>query len=730
MEQDNKAEFQTKLDLVKRIDNLLQGRPLEQLTDEEQRHYYSLIKPFTSGTVTEYIPGREHDSPVRQGMAASHNGQGVPTVKTGKSLYWSGVERSYGKAMFDESVHKDIDILEVIPRYTMNELGVRSPYDLVIYECDNHLGEKELGFYTTQEYRSNGLKFGQRLDFSATQGKSFIGEDEIIGRDTMLSKEGDYQPLHECVVCFNSSNIVSEDQYHISDEVCDTFRFYLYQDETCAGKAGEIPLNIYGTPLHYQSFPLPGQKVRPDGILMAYRKLLEGYEWLDASEKATREIHDATDRIIHVNQSMVGYASVYDIEVLRGNYDPNRPKNPNILKGTEEVLEILADLTEDFYGRVCKAYLQILHRYNLKGGNLSFKFSRFLYLAMIYSRNTKYCTNKYLAENAKRIDITPNNNKITDYQINFKLIAEKSPFAGDKWTDQRGTKGVAYHPTPKADMPTIVLPNGTKLVADFCLSWLTVVKRMNKGQMYTFEVSYYKEYVLDYLIPFYKNEDYKFCFETIMKLYRCVSEEAYLAIKDYFDNQPESEMFTHVDICMNGGLVFFNPNHEYSTWYEKTDKLAQVFPFVKAEVIRFRGRDGKMKTSKMPGKLATKGMLLLEKHPEIIACGSSLRNHFGQPAIVTKETRSRHQVKIQAVRGVSETEGQAWLGINGQTFPAEMFDRTTNTETNQMIVDSIIDAICPTNIPNTVDRVKIPLGGSKTIAMLKNNINAAGFTFE
>jgi len=173
--------------------------------------------------------------------------------------------------------------------------------------------------------------------------------------------------------------------------------------------------------------------------------------------------------------------------------------------------------------------------------------------------------------------------------------------------------------------------------------------------------------------------------------------------------------------------VFFNPNNEARNWEQKIEALYERFPYVERTTIHFTNRKGEKKTLRRPGKIATKCMMLLEKHPEVIATASSLRQHHGQPATTTKYDRYQNQVKVQAVRGISETEGQLYLGTGGEEFTAELFDRTTNTITNEEVVDNIVNAMSPTSVQCLVDRMEFPLGSSRPVKMLQDKFSAWGW---
>lgn len=428
------------LDLPKQIEDLLQGRELEQLTPDERTKYYHLTAPFTNGTMSEITDAKEHDSAVRQNMAGNHVGQGVPTIKTPKRLFWNGPERDYGKAMFDESIWEDADILAVVPRYqAANSLHIRSPWDLVIYEARGKNGQMEIGMFTTKEYRSHSLKFGFKLDFSEVQSQlregGYIPKDQVIGRSNASSREGDFQYAHECNVLFTTDFEVSEDQYKISTDVIEDFRFYLYSDPLIKYSRHEVALDLYGRHDIYQPLPLPGQFVRPDGLLMAFRKKGSVSGWMDYTVPGLRKIYDASDRKIHLDQSLIGYGKVIDVEVWRGA----RRNAKTTLEGTTDIIDTLANMNEDYYGRVVQAYRELRRRNRGAPLNLSHELAKYVHDAMVIARHTEHVTDPVVKQFADRTPTTIDSTDIDDYAFQFTIVGEKSPFTGDKFSDTHGT---------------------------------------------------------------------------------------------------------------------------------------------------------------------------------------------------------------------------------------------------------------------------------------------------
>lgn len=702
---------------------------LLDLYEGDMDKYYRDIAAFTYGSTTEITDASNHDSPSRNNMAGNHIGQTLPTVKTGKRTIWNGPERDYGlHGMSDVKVPEDADVLAVIPRYAPNNsLQLRSPYEVVIYSTQSPGKKAKLGFFTTKEYGTHTLNFGYKLDFSHSRDSLHRGgvltSDYPVGRNTAMDKNGDFQYAHECNVLFTSHNIVSEDQYWACKEtVEDLFRFYLYNESEVNCRADWVPLDLYHGRRGYQPCPLPGQAIRSDGLLMGFRQKSKCVPWIHLSEKALKNVY-VSDRLHHVEAPMVGIGHVYDIEVVRGR----AAKAQTALGGTTDILNELADLHENYYERVLEQYQRLLKEMGYHAFDYEDCFTKFIAEAYIYARqSTKVRLPDTIRNVANRLAMESEGIEQGDFNIRFTCVAEKKPNAGDKYTDTHGTKGISAKPTPRKDMPRIYLPSGQEVVADFALSWLTVIKRMNTGQMFTFEVNYFKDFVLDHLKPYYQQGDWEYCFREIMAMYECVNPKGHEYIARLLTAPHRQE--EHTNICMEGGLVFYNPNHYAHSWLDKVLSLQKRFPYVEALPIHFRSKvDGTMKVSKMKGKIATKPMLLLEKHPEVIVCSTSLRQHHGQPATTTKLDRTQHQIKKQSSRGISETEGQLYTCTAGPLFTAESFDRTANVATNAMIVDNLLAAIAPTNVECLVNRMEIPLGNSNMISLLKNKFNSMGF---
>lgn len=693
--------------------------------------YFDDVNGFLKGGVTEITDAPEQDSPSRNNMAGNHLGQSLPTVKTGKRRYWNGPERDYGLyGMEDVKVPDDAEVLSIVSRYPPNNvMNVHSPYEIVFYYVSQPGKKAVLSYFSTKEYGSHTINFGYKLDFNHVRDQlrtgGVLSSDFPVGRNTLTDLNGDFQYGHEVNVLFSSSNWVSEDQYRTCKETSeDLFRFYLYNQCDINYRSGFVALNTYGNQNRYQPCPLPGQDIRKDGILMAFREKDKCIPWLHLNREALLEINYDSDRITHVEAPMVGLGRVYDVEVTRGR----TAKAQSALGGTTDFLNELADLNEDFYARILDAYHSIM-RHNRNTYQLSDDLTLLIAEAYVHARRREECRHPEIRRLADKMLITDAGIEQGDFNIRLTCVGEKNPHSGDKYTDTSGTKGISARPTPRDEMPFLYLPSGRKVVADFELSWLTVIKRMNTAQFYTFEVNYYREYVLDNLKAYYDKGDWEYCDKEIHAMYHCVHPKGAELIALFLTD--EASRKRHVDIVMNGGLVFYNPNQYTHRWLDKVKSLRTRFPYVQPTDLYFTSKvDGKVKKARSKGKIAMKTMVILEKHPDIIAVSTSLRQHHGQPATTTKLDRTQHQVKKQACRGISETEGQLYTCTAGPKFTAESFDRTANVTTNAAIVDALLSAVAPTNVECLVNRMEIPLGNSNTLSLLKNKFSAMGFSMK
>lgn len=671
------------------------------------------------------FPGCSSSSRVQ--MFAGHLGQRLVVSGANERRIQTGMEDEFGKYTFKIEMPVDGQVIQIIDKYRQtNDITniAFTPSTLVIFEDIN---TKEVGCIEITRFNSHHQYFGYQ--HKPGPGMNMLMTGAIIPKGTVfmdspaVNDNGGYMYGVDLNVAFMSHPSVSEDGMAIRRGALSKFKYKTYETRVVEFGSKYFPLNLYGTPGKFKSFPDIGEYIKDSGILMVLRSKDADLSPVEQSIYDVCEADNVFDKSIYAGR---GGGRVVDIQVQHdtGSYSPTP-------LGMDEHLSKYVDSTNFFYQTI----IDTVAKLRRKRGD-----------ALTLSREL----HRLSVEAYAAIAGTDPNQKITkifrkapvdDYRITFTIEYELTPNVGSKLTGCYGDKGVLVQILEDHEAPVDADGN----VADIITDPYSTISRMNIGRKY-------EQYI---------NAASRDLVKHIRSTMGIAVDEKYpdMKVQDIYYNSPQAvlKIFDYLNayyrICsprMADGMMKFSDEEKVGHLkyvvkngiylYIPTDNPIEVVDMLKGikehfnpiwTPVTYIGNSGKKRTTKDNIRIGSMYIMLLEKTGDDWGAVSSAKfQHFGIPSKLTKADKYSAPTRHQPVRGIGETEGRLLASYVGSIGTAEIMDRNNSPITHKLVVESIINADYPTNIPVAVDRSKHPLGGVKPLQLVKHIGYCAGWRFK
>jgi hypothetical protein len=180
-----------------------------------------------------------------------------------------------------------------------------------------------------------------------------------------------------------------------------------------------------------------------------------------------------------------------------------------------------------------------------------------------------------------------------------------------------------------------------------------------------------------------------------------------------------------------GGFQLWFPTDAQTDYVEAVCALEEM-PHHRPhyDCVHYRGYSGVLTKTKNKFRIARQTIVMLEKiGDDWMAVASGKRQHFGILAPITNLDKHSRPTRVNSVKNIGETEERILAAYIGPDATADLMDRSNNPDTARLVVEGIIRADQPTNIPLLVDRNIHPYGGSKPLMLVKHMLSTSGSKF-
>lgn len=667
------------------------------------------------------------DSSSRQQMYANHLGQTLVTLGATERYCQGGMEREFGKYTFNVKMPVSGVVIKRIERYQRG-MGADSiafsPQTVVIFEDHK---TKEVGVVNLPGFSSQhpyfGFEYVRKPIFSQLRKDMPIPEGEVILESPSVTEDGGYKFGVELNMALMTMPGVSEDGIVISRDVLHKFRFKTYERRVVEFGRDSFPLNIYGTPDNYKAFPDMGEFLKEDGLLMVKRKYNPDLAIVNMN------IHDTMEPDFTFDEPCYAPAGKGRIVDIRVHHDLMNTQGLTPF-GIDAQAAKYDRARRQFYDEILKEWRR-LHRQH--GATLRLKpdFHALVKEAISVVGETKDRVHKHYRR-------AP----LDDYRIEFVIEYEVTPIDGFKLTDCHGGKGVICKICEPWQMP--VDEHGNR--ADIVMDPNSTVSRMNMGRLYEQYINaaardVRRKIAMDLGVDLEDTRNIHRRLQEVERINPGLVDQSWDYLLGYYkivsprthnwfvSGEYTKPRIAHLEKILKHFIYTYLPTDNDPEPEQMIAELERYYPPLFGPVT-YVGNSGIRRTSKLPVRIGSMYILLLEKiADDWTAVASGKTQHFGVLSQVTNSNKYTGPIRNQAVRAVGEAEIRIYVSYAGERVTAEILDRNNNPTTHRHMVQKVLMAPQPTNIVEAVDRDVIPFGQSRPLQMAKHIVQVGGSKF-
>lgn len=369
----------------------------------------------------------------RAQMFGSHIGQRLSIKSPTIRRIQTGLEAKYGKATFKTQVENNSRVIEVVHYYNAGSKmtgGINyNPEDIVILEDEQ---TNEIHYVSMKQYCSKHPHFGFR--FKNTDAGNSLYQKKAIPAGTILqdspaiTKDGNYMYGIELPTYFSTLPVGAEDGIAIAESIRDWLTTPSFDKKRGSWGANTYPINLYGTETVYKPFPEVGDRVRPDGRLMAFRKYEGGCCPVEMSRQASMEVSSTYDTTLYADGPG---GVVIDVRVYKDG--ASQSYAPDICNDQAMKYD---KARREFYEKIYRIYSKL--NANAHGKlKMSPEFSNLVTTAIEVQAETaqRQAGQKKLEQ---RIQKLRRGAPMDDFVVEFIIQYDRMPVVGGKLTDTVG----------------------------------------------------------------------------------------------------------------------------------------------------------------------------------------------------------------------------------------------------------------------------------------------------
>lgn len=656
---------------------------------------------------------QREDSSARVNMfSSSHISQALVVAGATPRRTLTGVERKFGRTTFKIKMPCNATILKTFEKYPKSygyNSFTSSPVMYVIYEENE---TREIGILELPRHHCLHQHFGFKYKYNtAALSKIHVGATikagTVLADSPSITHNGDYCYGVDTQVALMSIPGVIEDGVVVSESYLKKLQSKGFETMVESWGKEWFPLNLYGDDTTYKAFPDIDDTIREDGLLMVLRRYDEMLAPVEMTPAALRQPDYVYDRPIYATPG----AKIVDITIKHDNR-LNPPPTP---VGMEAQTERYYNAQQNTYKEIIRFY-QELKRKRPEGIRISREFSNFLVEAIL---DTEESGKDKSIRMYRRIPLD-------DWRVEITYEYDINPTETFKLTGCHGDKGVICAVWKDEDMPVDAEGNRAEVIMDGD----STIKRMNLGRLSEQYINATSRHVTNQVRKWMSDtllDNTMSSWEYLLSYYKAVSPRMYeMLTSTSYKGTPH----THVADVIRDGVYLFLPTDNPVEAPQIIRDLKDKFP-IHIGPVTYRGRSGRMVTTKNPVLIGGMYIMLLEKTgSDWSAVSSAKLQHFGLPSRLTNRDKHTAPGRNHPVRLLGEDEVRLFSATVGSDVAAEILEMSNNPTLHKHAMANILRADQPTNIENIVDRNVVPHGNARPLVFVRHMLESAGMAFE
>ena len=664
-----------------------------------------------------------NNSAARLYMCGNMIPKSVVTVGRTTRKIIAGFEKQYGETARKLAAPANMTVEQVFYVESLSGEGVvtdawKSIYVVFKNDEKNAYDVLELPRYNTQntyigfEYVYDKEMIRRLFD----EKNPTFRKGEIFGYSPRISESGEWQFGMETMVAASSDHRTEEDGIVITESYArDRMRcMFKHEREFSYNEDEYVPVFLYGTDDNPRPFPENGEAVRPDGLVMAFRKRVTANALVSLTKKALRKV----DYLYDVRFYAPAGCKVMDVDVTS-----DRMKNQSNNRSTEYIdqehnrmLTQLEKAANEFNMRIISWY----ETKNYHNGKIeipiTFELDTFI-------RNAYYNYTVDYRGQTKQINPLYRVFKRTrkkDWNIKILLKEEMIGRSKHKLSGLNGDKGVAVTVIPDAEAYTY--PDGTR--AEIIINNTPAFRRQIFGMLMEMSINFINLNVHREMKALREAGEYKQAWNKLFEFYSTASPEFGELVDSVY--QTDEEKAEHVDYVANDQITLQFRSDSKVVGADIIKALRAKYSY-KPQRAYFVNSLGERVLSENPILITSMYYMLLDKFgTDMSAQAMPKSNLFGMPAKLNEQDKYDNWHRDIWNRNSGETESRLRISQSGTQEMEKNLAMAYSPDLRRLVPSRIIRANDSFEIKQIVRPEEYQLNAA--ISMGSSMLSDSGYT--
>lgn len=651
------------------------------------------VTSATGGVAVGMNANRACTSPSRLYMLGKNQGKAaVITGSTGRR-FTSGDEQEYARVARKVQALSDVEIDEVFfvkdPNNEKEPMAWGTVYAVVKDLETGKYDVIEMSKFNTQNM-DLGFEYKYNKDIlrEVVKGKRFRN-GTVFGTSARISDSGEWCPGIETNVAAMSHMDTEEDAVLIFASYARKIGVTFSREHKFQWDEEEyVMLNLYGTLDQHQGHPFSGEQVRPDGIVMGFRKKDRSIALSSLSKQALMEPDPMYDVLFYSSPECV----VTDIKVETERYknQSNNRKAEKITQPHTVCLERIEESYNDFYNQVLRWYNTKKREY---ADSVPLSPALWNFIISCQAGITRDFSSPHAQGRFHKVKRKMGNINLKDWRIVIKLREDVEGKVRFKNTGMDGNKSVIMKILPDEYAPVDEYGNR----ADMIVGNTPAFRRQILGTLIELDVNFVNIHVYPEIMAALKGGDYGGAWDKALTFYKTVNPE----FGDIAETLNADERIAHLNWISRDPTEFSieGSANSQTTGIHVIERLVKQYGHIKPTRVKYLNEYGETITTRHPIVISSLYYIMLDKFGDDISCQSTPKlNIFGLPTSLSKDERAREFHRAVLNRNVGETEGRLFINQKG----GEAAVRTLALGNSPILLEKAVKRIIRADNPMTI----------------------------
>lgn len=519
----------------------------------------------------------------------------------------------------------------------------------VIFKNDekNMYDMLELPRYNTQNtYIGFEYVYDKQMIDKLLEGRgATFRKGDIFGYSPRLSPSGEWQFGMETLVAAMSSHMTEEDGIVITESYA-KYRMrcmFKLEREFSWNEEEYVPLYLYGTKEKPRPFPEIGEKIRPDGIVMGFRRRLTENALVSLTNKALTIPDRTYDVLLYAPPD----ATVMQLEVLsdRMKNQANNRSTEFIEQRHNSMLTNYERAHNQFCGKVIRWYEQKVYSNH---GDIPITPELDNFIRMAYMNHTRHPSTNRINPLLRAVKRT----RLKDWNVKILLRQEIEGRSKFKLSGMNGDKGVAVKVIPDAHAP--MYPDGTR--AEIIVNNTPAFRRQIYSMLMEMSINFINLQIHREVKEMRLAGEYDKAFERLMEFYETGFPEFGELVRGALTDK--AAQHDHVDFVAKDQISVHVRADTQLFGVDIIRALRKKFPY-KPQKVTFVNALGEKEESENPVLISSMYYMLLDKFgTDMSSQALPKSNLYGMPARLNEQDKYGSWHRDVWNRNTGETEGR------------------------------------------------------------------------